>query len=453
MAGDKTASDKGGAWRVPDLLATKMQGGNFSEDQVAFLIQKVTDGSMDDCQLGALLVAIKVRGMNSQEVVALTRCMRDSGRVLEWPQEWRTVDKHSTGGVGDKVSLSLVPALAALGLHVPMISGRGLEHTGGTLDKLESIPGYRVALTEQEMRAALGQAGCCIVGQTSNITPADKRMYAARDITSTVNSLPLIVSSIISKKAAGGMKALVLDVKYGDSAFMKTVEEARTLAKAMVEVSGGLGIKTTALVTEMNNPIGKAVGNALEVVESLQCLRGEGPADLRELVVHLGGELVAAAGVAGSAEEGQRAVERVLNDGSALASFRKMLVMQGVSEEVAAELCGEKPNYSKLPRASSITPVNAATTGVITKLHAMSLAQVCQKLGAGRERTGDSINLAVGIVLKKSVGERVAAGEVWADIHHDGPLAMTLLAKVAGAVVIEDKNAFPTPSRIAARIS
>lgn len=453
MGDVKAASGGVGAWRVPDLLAAKMDGGNFTEEQVAFLVQKVTDGSLDDCQLGALLVAIKVRNMNSQEVVALTRCMRDSGRVLEWPQEWCTVDKHSTGGVGDKVSLPLVPALAALGLHVPMISGRGLEHTGGTLDKLESIPGYRVQLTVQEMRTALSEAGGCIVGQTSNITPADKRMYAARDITSTVNSLPLIVSSIISKKAAGGMKALVLDVKYGDSAFMKTVEEARTLAKAMVEVSGGLGIKTTALVTEMNNPIGKAVGNALEVKEALECLRGRGPADLRELVMHLGGELVAAAGVAGSAEEGQRAVERVLSDGSALASFRKMLVMQGVSEKVAGELCGEKANYSSLPRAASVTPVNAPAAGVITKLHAMSLAQVCQKLGAGRERSGDSINLAVGMVLRKSVGERVSAGEPWLDIHHDGPLPQKLLDKAANAVVIEDRDAFPTPSRIAARVS
>ncbi|XP_045118976.1 thymidine phosphorylase-like isoform X2 [Portunus trituberculatus] len=328
MGGAKATSSGSVGWRVADLLATKMEGGHFTEEQVACIIQMVTDGSMDDCQLGALLVAVKVFGMNPEEVVALTRYMRDSGRVFEWPQEWKTVDKHSTGGVGDKVSLPLVPSLAALGLHVPMISGRGLEHTGGTLDKLESIPGYRVALSEEEMRAALSEAGGCIVGQTSNITPADKRMYAARDITATVNSLPLIVSSIISKKAAGGMKALVLDVKYGDSAFMKTVEEARTLAKAMVDVSGGLGIKTTALVTEMSNPIGKAIGNALEVMEALECLRGQGPADLKELVVHLGGELVAAGGLASSAEEGQRAVERVLSDGSALASFRKMLVMQ-----------------------------------------------------------------------------------------------------------------------------
>ncbi|XP_045118967.1 thymidine phosphorylase-like isoform X1 [Portunus trituberculatus] len=453
MGGAKATSSGSVGWRVADLLATKMEGGHFTEEQVACIIQMVTDGSMDDCQLGALLVAVKVFGMNPEEVVALTRYMRDSGRVFEWPQEWKTVDKHSTGGVGDKVSLPLVPSLAALGLHVPMISGRGLEHTGGTLDKLESIPGYRVALSEEEMRAALSEAGGCIVGQTSNITPADKRMYAARDITATVNSLPLIVSSIISKKAAGGMKALVLDVKYGDSAFMKTVEEARTLAKAMVDVSGGLGIKTTALVTEMSNPIGKAIGNALEVMEALECLRGQGPADLKELVVHLGGELVAAGGLASSAEEGQRAVERVLSDGSALASFRKMLVMQGVSEEVAAELCGEKPNYSKLPRAASITPVHAATTGVISKLDAMSLAKVCQKLGAGRERTGDSINLAVGIVLRKSVGEQVGVGEAWADIHHDTPLPAALLSKVAEAVVIEDTDPYPTTSRIAARVS
>lgn len=451
---EESRTDGGGEWRVADLLAAKIRGDKLTGEQVAFLVQKVTDGTMDDCQLGALLTAIKVCGMDMQEVVALTRCMRDSGRVLSWPSDWSTVDKHSTGGVGDKVSLPLAPALAALGLYVPMISGRGLGHTGGTLDKLESIPGYRVSLTEGEMQAALQEAGCCIVGQTSDITPADRRMYAARDITSTVNSIPLIVSSILSKKAAGGMKALVLDVKHGESAFMKTTEEAQTLAEALVEVSAGLGIKTVALATEMNNPIGRTIGNALEVVEAIDCLRGGGPDDLRELVVHLGGELVVAGGKAGSVVEGRAAIERVLDDGTALAFFRRMIVMQGVSEEVAGMLCGERPNYTILPTATFITPVHANSPGVMRSLDSMSLAKVCQRLGAGRQRAGDPINLAVGIVLRKSVGQRVAMDEAWADLHHDTPLPKTVITTVENAVTFDPNcDEFPTPSRISARFS
>ncbi|KAG0718035.1 Thymidine phosphorylase [Chionoecetes opilio] len=452
---EETLSESGGEWRVTDLLAIKILGGRLTNEQVAFLVQKISDGSMDDCQLGAFLTATKVHGMDREEIVALTCCMRDSGRVLCWPAEWRTVDKHSTGGVGDKVSLPLAPALAALGLHVPMISGRGLGHTGGTLDKLESIPGYQVTLTEEKMREVLQGARCCIVGQTDAIAPADRRMYAARDITSTVSSIPLIACvylyllSPVHKKAAGSMKSLVLDIKFGNSAFMKTEEEARTLARALVEVSSGLGINTTALTTEMNNPIGKSIGNSLEVIEAMECLHGKGPADLHELVVHLGGELVVAGGLAESLPEGRRAIERVLHDGSALASFRELIKMQGVSSEVAEALCSDEPNYSMLPRASFVTPIHATTTGVVTSLDALMLAQVCQRLGAGRQRADDPINLAVGVKLHKSVGDRVVAGTAWADIHHDSPLCKTVLTTTENALVIDEEGEeFPMPSRI-----
>lgn len=439
---------------VGDLLEVKLSGGKWTEEEIEFLVEKITDYSLDDVQLGTMLAAVKVRGMEREEVVALTRCMRDSGQVLSWPGEWRMMDKHSTGGVGDKVSLPLAPALAALGLHVPMISGRGLGHTGGTLDKLESIPGYRVPLTQQEMAAALREAGCCIVGQTADITPADRRMYAARDVTSTVNSLPLIVSSILSKKAAAGVDTLVLDIKFGRSAFMQTLDEARELAEAMVGVSAGLGLTTVALATEMSSPIGRSVGNALEVIEALECLRGAGPADLRELVVHLGGELVVAAGLAVDAEGGRRAVERALDDGSALAAFRKMIQMQGVSAELATALCGPNPDYSVLPRAAHTTPLHARTAGVVSSIDGMALAYVSLSLGAGRKRSSDPINHAVGVMLKKCVGERVGVGEAWAELHHDKPLSKALVSQAQNALVLDENGeVFPAPSRIAARFS
>ncbi|XP_047470642.1 thymidine phosphorylase-like isoform X2 [Penaeus chinensis] len=439
-------------WRIPDLLAMKRDGLAYSEDQIAFLVRSVSDRSMDDCQLGALLMAVKLQDMTDAETIALTKGMRDSGSVFSWPKDWRVVDKHSTGGVGDKVSLALAPALAACGFKVPMISGRGLEHTGGTLDKLESIPGFKVSLTEAEMKKALEEVGCCIVGQTADIVPADRRMYAARDVTSTVKSVPLIVSSIISKKAAETVSGLVLDVKFGGGAFMKTQEEAGALAKKMVDVANGVGMATTALLTTMDVPLGRAIGNALEVRESLECLRGNGPEDLEELVTYLGGELLLSAGAASTLEEARQKLAKTLRDGSARTAFCNMIQKQGVTKSVAEALCGDVPDYSHLPSSVHVTAIKAASSGVLVGMDAMAMAKISLQLGAGRNKVGDPINYSVGIMLVKVVGESVKEGETWAELHHDSPLPPSLLQKMQGAVTIKASAEARKPSRVAARV-
>ncbi|XP_047470645.1 thymidine phosphorylase-like isoform X4 [Penaeus chinensis] len=401
---------------------------------------------------GALLMAVKLQDMTDAETIALTKGMRDSGSVFSWPKDWRVVDKHSTGGVGDKVSLALAPALAACGFKVPMISGRGLEHTGGTLDKLESIPGFKVSLTEAEMKKALEEVGCCIVGQTADIVPADRRMYAARDVTSTVKSVPLIVSSIISKKAAETVSGLVLDVKFGGGAFMKTQEEAGALAKKMVDVANGVGMATTALLTTMDVPLGRAIGNALEVRESLECLRGNGPEDLEELVTYLGGELLLSAGAASTLEEARQKLAKTLRDGSARTAFCNMIQKQGVTKSVAEALCGDVPDYSHLPSSVHVTAIKAASSGVLVGMDAMAMAKISLQLGAGRNKVGDPINYSVGIMLVKVVGESVKEGETWAELHHDSPLPPSLLQKMQGAVTIKASAEARKPSRVAARV-
>lgn len=436
------------------MLALKKAGGQFTDDQVSFLVRAISDRTMDDYQLGAFLMCTTLQGMTDEEIVALTRYTRDSGCVLSWPADWVVVDKHSTGGVGDKVSLALAPALATLGLKVPMISGRGLAHTGGTLDKLESIPGFRVSLSEKEMLEALTEAGCCIVGQTVDIVPADCRMYAARDVTSTVLSTPLIVASIVGKKAAESINALVMDVKYGRGAFMKTMEEAKQLGENLVKVAKCLGIKSTALITAMDVPVGNTIGNALEVREAIDCMRGQGPPDLHQLVTHLGGELLAMCGISSSEEEGRGAMTRVLSDGSARATFCSMLQKQGVSPEVARSLCGDQADYHHLPRASHITPVKASASGVVVDLDALALARVSMQLGTGRNRVGDPINYASGIVLLKVVGESVVEGEAWAELHHDSPLPTSVLANTQAALTLDPSiKVFTRSSRITARIT
>ncbi|NXL40706.1 TYPH phosphorylase, partial [Glaucidium brasilianum] len=275
---------------LPTLIRKKRDGERLEDEEIRSFVRGVTEGTAQQGQIGAMLMAIRLRGMEPGETLALTRAMAGSGRVLEWPPAWsgRLVDKHSTGGVGDKVSLALAPALAACGCRVPMISGRGLAHTGGTLDKLEAIPGFRASLSPQEMRDALERVGCCIVGQSEELAPADRVLYSLRDVTATVDSLPLITASILSKKAAEQLSALVLDVKFGSAALCPTQESARELAQSLVAVGQQLGICTAAVLSRMDEPLGRCVGNSLEVLEALECLGGGGPPDLRELVTALG---------------------------------------------------------------------------------------------------------------------------------------------------------------------
>ncbi|CAI9582632.1 unnamed protein product [Staurois parvus] len=306
-------------------------------------------------------MAIRLCGMNSEETMTLTKEMVASGCVLTWPEEWRglLVDKHSTGGVGDKVSLPLAPALAACGCKVPMISGRGLGHTGGTLDKLESVPGFSSRHSPEQMLEILHSVGCCIVGQSENLVPADKILYEMRDVTATVDSLPLITASVMSKKVAESLSALILDVKFGEAAQSPTIEDARRLAHSLVSVGVSLGIPTIALITNMDNPIGHCVGNSLEVIEALKCLEGKGPEDLRELVTRTGGYLLWLCGQAVSDSQGAEKIAKVLDDGSALQCFRKMMEAQGVQPDIARSL----NSNSNLGNASHIEELIVQTTG------------------------------------------------------------------------------------------
>ncbi|XP_046559400.1 thymidine phosphorylase-like [Haliotis rubra] len=341
----------------PALITKKRNKEELSRDEIEAFVNGIANNSVQDSQIGAMLMAMYLNDLTMRETTDLTRAMMNSGDTLSWPEEWKgnLVDKHSTGGVGDKVSLILAPALAACGVKVPMISGRGLEHTGGTLDKLESIPGFQVSVTSEKMLDIIETVGCCIVGQTKKLCPADSKMYAIRDVTATVDNLGLITGSIISKKAAEKIDALVLDVKFGNGAFLKDIDTARKLARMMVGSGNGLGINTVSLLTSMNSPLGKMVGNALEVAETVWTLQGNGPDDLLNLVIELGGELLSVAGKAPSSEEGRRMVKDTISDGTALARFCHMAKAQGVDPAKADALCAPDTDvFSVLPRAGAI---------------------------------------------------------------------------------------------------
>ncbi|XP_037701388.1 thymidine phosphorylase isoform X6 [Choloepus didactylus] len=350
-----------------ELIRLKRDGGRLGEADVRAFVGAVADGSAQGAQIGAMLMAIRLRGMDMEETAALTRALAESGQQLEWPEAWQgqLVDKHSTGGVGDKVSLVLAPALAACGCKVPMISGRGLGHTGGTLDKLESIPGFTVIQSPEQMRKLLEQVGCCIVGQSEKLVPADGILYAARDVTATVDSLPLITASILSKKAVEGLSALVVDVKFGEAAVLPSQAQARELAAALVGVGAGLGLRVAAALTAMDTPVGRSVGHALEVEEALLCLDGAGPPDLRDLVTRLGGALLWLNRQAEAQAEGAARVAAALDDGSARGRFERMLAAQGVDPGLARALCSGSPARRRelLPRAREREELRAPADG------------------------------------------------------------------------------------------
>ncbi|XP_068025758.1 thymidine phosphorylase isoform X2 [Melanerpes formicivorus] len=411
---------------LPALIRKKRDGHRLEEAEIQSFVRGITQGTAQQGQIGAMLMAIRLRGMDLRETLALTRAMAASGRTLAWPQAWhgRLADKHSTGGVGDKVSLVLAPALAACGCKVPMISGRGLGHTGGTLDKLEAIPGFRVSLSPEEMQDALERVGCCIVGQSEELCPADRVLYALRDVTATVDSLPLITASILSKKAAEQLSALVLDVKYGGAALCPTRDSARQLAQSLVWVCSELGLQGSAVLTPMSQPLGRRLGHSLEVLEALEALHGAGPPDLRLLVTMLGGLLLWQCGLAGSAEQGQQLLGAALDNGSALATFEAMLGVQGVAPNTAQLLCTGAPaqRWQVLGQASIQEELKALQGGWVQQIEALPLAHVLHRLGAGRERAGDPINHRVGAELLVTAGQRLEAGEAWLRVHHDGGL-------------------------------
>nr|XP_033815235.1 thymidine phosphorylase isoform X2 [Geotrypetes seraphini] len=436
----------------PELIRKKRDGEKLQKNDIRHFIQALKHGSIQDSQIGALLMAIRLRSMDPEETLSLTQEMMLSGKVLEWPESWHgvMVDKHSTGGVGDKVSLPLAPALAACGCKVPMISGRGLMHTGGTLDKLESVPGYSVHQTAEQMRKILEEVGCCIIGQTEELVPADKILYAIRDVTATVDSLPLITGSIICKKAAESLRALVLDVKYGSAALYKTLDSARELAKSMVTVGNQLGINTAAVLTTMDYPLGQRVGNSLEVIESLECLKGRGPADLRELVTKIGGYLLWMCQKAKTPESGCEKIGETLGNGSALRKFQAMLEAQGVKHATAQALCAEKVDYFQIFRLAPYQEeLHAENEGTVETIQAMALAEVLSELGAGRSKAGQSINLSVGAELLVNVGQRIAKGTPWIRVYYEKPeLQDTHRHTLQAALVLSDCPPFTPGSRI-----
>lgn len=427
---------------IPELLQKKKNGDQLTSEEIHLFIQSVVTGMAQDCQIGAMLMAMYLKGLTDQETVSLTTAMVHSGDQLSWNPEWKDllVDKHSTGGCGDKISLVLAPALAACGFKVPMISGRGLEHTGGTLDKLESIPGFCVQLLEKEMQSALETAGCFIAGPTATLAPADKELYKRRDVTATVDSIPLCVASIISKKVAEGTKTLVMDVKVGEAAFFKSEDEARTLASKLIKVSAGLGVQTRVALTNMDSPIGQAVGNSLEVAEAIDCLKGKGPHDVVELVATLGGIVLEMKGHAKTLKEGKETVLNVLNSGEALEKFRLMLICQGVAKEVATALC-QGDMCSVLPSVppDHITITKAYSSGTITKVDALKVAKAVWKLGAGRSKADEPIDHRVGIRLLRMQGEKVKEGDGLIEIYHNSPqLNADIHRQLEEAILISD---------------
>jgi pyrimidine-nucleoside phosphorylase len=398
---------------VTDLIRKKRDGGELHRQEIEFLIDGYTRSAIPDYQISAWLMAVLLRGMNRPELAALTESMLNSGQVLNLANlAARKVDKHSTGGVGDKTSLILAPIVAAGGLYVPMISGRGLGHTGGTLDKLESIPGFNVNLSVSDFRRVLAKCGAAMIGQTAEIAPADKRIYALRDVTGTVESPYLICASIMSKKLAEGIDALVLDVKTGSGAFMKSEKDAVFLAELMVETGQRLGKRVAALITSMDQPLGRAVGNALEVAECIEVLEDRGPADLRELCFVLSAWMFLLGKRVASLEEGQRLAEEMISNRKALDKFSEMIQLQGGN-------AGVIENPSLLPRAKYQADVASPASGVITDMMCEQIGTAGVLLGGGREKKEDSVDPAVGIIVHKKLGEKVSAGEALCTIHYN----------------------------------
>ena len=400
-------------FRAIDVIRKKRDGVELSQAEIEGLVNAYTQGNIPDYQVAAWLMAVVLKGMTRPETAALTDAMLHSGDVLDLSAlPGKKVDKHSTGGVGDKTSLVLAPLVAAAGIAVPMISGRGLGHTGGTLDKLEAIPGFNVNLSVAEFHRVLETCGCAMIGQTAEIAPADRKLYALRDVTGTVESPYLICASIMSKKLAGGIDALVLDVKTGSGAFMKTEKDAAFLAELMVETGERMGKKVVALITDMDQPLGNKIGNALEVIEVVEVLRGGGPEDLRELCLELAAWMLHLGGEAKTVEAGKQLSAELISSGKALGKFRQMVELQGGDARVLDDA-------KRLPQARHTLQVSSAKAGYLASMQCEQIGTACVILGGGRERKEDSVDPAVGIVLNKKVGDRVAVGESLATIYYN----------------------------------
>ena len=404
--------------RIVDLIRKKRDGGELTREEIKFLVDGCTSGAVPDYQISAWLMATLLRGMSRAEIASLTEAMLHSGEVLDLSAlPGKKVDKHSTGGVGDKTSLVIAPAVAAAGVVVPMISGRGLGHTGGTLDKLEAIPGFNVRVSLTEFRRLLREVGCGLIGQTEEIAPADREFYALRDVTGTIPSIPLITSSILSKKLAEGIDGLVLDVKTGSGAFMKRLEDSRELAGLMVEIGKRVQKKVVALITDMDQPLGNAAGNSLEVIESVETLKGGGPRDLRELCLELAGWMLVLGGKSSNLAEGRKKAAQEIASGRALETFRKIVELQGGDPQVLDD-------YRRLPTGKKQCVIAAEADGIVESIECELLGIACCRLGAGRERVEDRIDPAVGLIVHRKVGDRVSRGEPLVTLHYNDDAKM-----------------------------
>jgi pyrimidine-nucleoside phosphorylase len=398
--------------RTVDLIHRKRGGEELAPEEIAFLVNGYTSGEIPDYQMSAFLMAVFFSGMTDREVSALTDGMINSGAVLDLSDiPGVKVDKHSTGGVGDKTSLVVAPIAAAAGVIVPMISGRSLGHTGGTLDKLESIPGFRTDLSVEQFRAQLQSLGLCFIGQTEEIAPADKKLYALRDVTATVESIPLISSSIMSKKMAEGVDALVLDVKVGNGAFMKKQVDARRLAQMMVGIGRRLDRRVQALITDMNQPLGYAIGNALEVMEASQTLQNAGPSDLTRLSLELAARMIFLGKKAASLEEARQIAESKIVDGSAYKKFKQAVTAQGGNAQAL-------DRFELLPNATGMREISAPRAGYVSAIGAEDIGRASTMMGAGRNRKEDGIDPAVGVILEVKIGEKVDSGAVLCRLYY-----------------------------------
>jgi len=420
--------------RAVDIITKKRDGGQLTRQEIAFLIRGYTRGEVADYQMAALLMAIYLRGMSSEETIALTEEMLHSGEVVDFSDLGICVDKHSTGGVGDKTSLVVAPVVASAGVLVPMISGRALAHSGGTLDKLEAIPGFNINLSLDEFRATLKEVGAALIGQTEEIAPADKKLYGLRDVTATVGCRPLMAASIMSKKTAEGINGLVLDVKVGSGAFLKTEPEATSLAQVMMEIARGMNRRCVALITDMNQPLGRAVGNSIEVIEALETLKGHGPGDFNFLCRELAAEMLVLGRAADSVESGRAAFDEAISSGKALDKMRQIIRSQGGDPRVADD-------YDLLPRARHVRTICATTVGFVQAIDTEAVGRASMVLGAGRTTLDSPIDLGVGLIVKARVGDEVSAGGPLADIHYNDASR----ADEAASIIVQAYTIGPEP--------
>jgi pyrimidine-nucleoside phosphorylase len=423
--------------RAVDIIRAKRDGEALSREAIESFVRGVTGGSWEDYQASALLMAIVLKGMTAEETAWLTEAMTNSGDRVQLDHiPGPKVGKHSTGGVGDKVSIVLAPLAAACGVVVPKMSGRGLGHTGGTLDKLESIPGFRVALSLDEYKKILAEVGCCLISQTDTIAPADKKLYALRDVTATIESLPLIAASVMSKKLAEGSTALVLDVKCGRGAFMQRPTDARALARSMVSIGAASGVRTEAFITRMDVPLGRAVGNTVEVAECIDILNGNGAADLTDLIVHSASRMLQLAGKAADEAEAGQQVRTALQSGAARRKLQDMITWQGGDPSVVDDT-------GKFPVARLTHHVTATRAGYVTALDALLVGRAAVALGAGRDRKGDQVDLSAGIILLRKPGDQVDAGDAVMELRYNDAARLDVARQLASQAIAIGEQAPP----------